>query len=157
MTGAQQDTAPLPDDMPGIKRRDFLYIATGAVASVGALLAAWPFVDQMEPGADVLAAGSPLTVDLAKVAPGQQILVVWRGKPIFIVNRTPPVLAGLRAPALLGRLRDPASREHQQPDYADNWCRSVRPEYLVLVGICTHLGCIPKFHPERGDPSLGAS
>jgi ubiquinol-cytochrome c reductase iron-sulfur subunit len=147
---------PAPNsDLPEVKRRDFLYIATSAVLGVGAVLSTWPFIDQMEPAADVLAAGGPLTVDLTHVAPGQQIVVRWRSKPIFIVNRTPAALRELKQPSLLSRLRDPNSQEDQQPAYADNWSRSIKPEYLVLVGICTHLGCIPGYKPQPGDPQLG--
>jgi len=133
-----------------IQRRDFLYIATGAMGCVGAALAAWPFIDQMEPDAGVVAAGGPVTVDLSSVLPGQQILVQWRTRPIFIVRRTPPILQKLKAPALLAMLRDPNSEQLQQPPYATNWCRSIKPEYLVLVGICTHLGCIPTFTATPG-------
>lgn len=138
-----------------VRRRDFLYIATGAVAGVGTLLAAWPFLDQMEPSSGVLAAGSPITVDLSTVAPGQQVELQWRKMPIFIVHRTPAILAKLKSAGLIDRLRDPNSQELQQPDYAANWCRSIRPDFLVLVGICTHLGCIPTFMPAPGsvDPS----
>jgi len=136
-------------DLP-VKRRDFLYIATSAAAVTGVALAAWPFVEQMEPTASTIAAGQPVTVDLSKIAPGQQILVRWRSHPIFVVNRTPPILEGLKNPNLLSMLRDPNSDEHQQPNYARNWCRSAKPEYLVLVGICTHLGCIPAYTPTPG-------
>ncbi|MBU6299290.1 MAG: ubiquinol-cytochrome c reductase iron-sulfur subunit [Alphaproteobacteria bacterium] len=142
-------------DSPKVKRRDFLYVATSAVLGIGAALSAWPFIDQMEPSADVLAAGGPLPLDLTHVAPGQQVVVKWRSKPIFIVNRTPAVLAELKKPSLLSRLRDPNSQQMQQPAYAENWSRSIKPEYLVLVGICTHLGCIPGYKPQPGDPQLG--
>jgi len=151
------DPGESPVGVSGVKRRDFLYVATGAVAAAGAALAAWPFIDQMEPAPSVLAAGGPLTVDLSSLEPGQQIVVSWRSRPIFIVHRTQAILARLRQPSLLDRLRDPHSQEMQQPDYAENWSRSIKPEYLVLVGICTHLGCIPQFHPQVGDAALGAS
>ncbi len=140
-------------DGPEIKRRDFLYIATGAVAAVGVAAAAWPFIDQMEPAADVLAAGGPLTVDVSKMAEGQQILVMWRSKPIFVVRRPKAALEELKKPELLAMLRDPESSAMQQPAYAKNWSRSLKPEYLVLVGICTHLGCIPGYKPKPGDLS----
>jgi ubiquinol-cytochrome c reductase iron-sulfur subunit len=133
---------------PEATRRDFIYVFAGAFAAVGAAAAIWPLIDQMEPSADVLAAGSPLTVDLSKVEPGQQITVMWRGRPMFIVNRTPPILDALKAPAFLSRLRDPDSQQNQQPGYAQNWSRSIKPEFLIIVGICTHLGCIPEFRPE---------
>jgi ubiquinol-cytochrome c reductase iron-sulfur subunit len=137
-------------EAPEIKRRDFLYIATGAMGAVGVLLASWPFIDQMEPDAGVVAAGGPVTVDLSSVLPGQQILIQWQSRPIFIVRRTPAILQELKSPNLLAMLRDPNSNELQQPTYAANWCRSIKPEYLVLVGICTHLGCIPTFTPIVG-------
>lgn len=135
------------------KRRDFLYIATGAIAAVGGLAALWPFIDQMEPGADVLSAGAPISIDLSSVQPGQQIVVVWRSRPIFIVRRTPAILEELKANSLLVQLRDPNSEELQQPPYATNWSRALNPEYLIVVGVCTHLGCIPTFTPDPG--SLG--
>jgi ubiquinol-cytochrome c reductase iron-sulfur subunit len=140
---------------PKIKRRDFLFIATSVVLGAGAALTAWPLIDQMEPAADVLAAGGPLTVDLTHVAPGQQVVVRWRSQPIFIVHRTPAALQELKQPSLLSQLRDPQSQQLQQPPYADNWSRSLKPEFLVLVGICTHLGCIPGYKPQLGDPQLG--
>ena len=109
----------------------------------------------MMPAADTLAAGEPIEVDLSKVQPGQQIVVVWRGKPIFVVNRTPDALKTLQDPKLLGVLSDPNSRQMQQPAYAENWHRSIKPEFAVLVGICTHLGCVPGFYPNASptDPA----
>jgi ubiquinol-cytochrome c reductase iron-sulfur subunit len=101
----------------------------------------------MEPAADTLAAGEPVDVDVSKVAPGQQIIVMWRGKPIFIVNRTADALKTLQEPKLLGVLSDPNSKVNQQPAYAENWHRSIEPTYAVIVGICTHLGCVPSFYP----------
>jgi ubiquinol-cytochrome c reductase iron-sulfur subunit len=137
-------------------RRDFLYLATIATTAIGVISVAWPFFDQMNPSADVIAAGGPVTVDLSKTQPGQQIVVTWRGRPIFVVHRTPESLTGLKSPSLLSRLRDPDSQVPQQPTYAANWSRSVKPEFAVLVGICTHLGCVPSFRPTvEGDWSGG--
>ena len=127
-----------------------LYIATGAVAAVGAASVIVPLVSQMEPDAATIAAGAPIDVDVSQVQPGQQILVKWRGHPIFIVNRPPEALKVLQEQDLVSRLADPHSKVVQQPDYAANWHRSVKPEYLVLVGVCTHLGCIPTFQPDKG-------
>ena len=127
-----------------------LYIATGAVAAVGAVSVIVPLVSQMEPDAATIAAGAPIDVDLSQVQPGQQILVKWRGHPIFIVNRPPEALKVLQEPDLVSKLADPHSKVMQQPEYAENWHRSVKPEYLVLVGVCTHLGCIPTFQPDKG-------
>jgi len=132
----------------GVPRRDFLTLLALAGAAVGAGAIAWPFIDSMEPAADTLAAGEPVDIDVSKIAAGQQVVVVWRGKPILIVRRTPEALKTLQDPKLLGILADPDSKVLQQPDYAVNWHRSVNPEYAVMVGICTHLGCIPVFYPN---------
>jgi ubiquinol-cytochrome c reductase iron-sulfur subunit len=140
---------------PAPTRRDFLTLLALSGAAVGAGAIAWPFIDSMEPAADTLAAGEPLDVDVSKVAPGQQIVVVWRGKPIFIVNRTPEALKTLQDPKVISVLSDPNSKVDQQPDYAENWHRSVNPTYAVMVGICTHLGCVPSFYPNMSatDPA----
>ncbi len=132
-------------------RRDFLYIATGAVGAVGAAGIAVPLIAQLQPDAAVVAAGAPIDVDISGVAPGQQILVKWRGHPIFIVNRPPEALKVLQEQSLVSKLSDPDSKALQQPQYAANWHRSAKPEFLVLVGVCTHLGCIPSFQPNRGE------
>lgn len=137
------------------ERRDFLYIAAGMVATVGTGAALWPFIDQMEPSADVLAAAGPIDIDISKIGAGEQITVRWRGQPVLIVHRTPSELKRLQASRDTAHLRDPDSNVRQQPVYADNWHRSIKPEYLVIVGICTHLGCIPLFRPDPGG-SLGA-
>jgi ubiquinol-cytochrome c reductase iron-sulfur subunit len=129
-------------------RRDFLYLATATVAAVGAAATAWPFIDQMNPDAETLARGGPLDVDLSPLAPGQQIVVKWREHPVFVVRRTPEAIKRLSDPKLLARLRDPNSQALQQPPYAANMTRSLKAEYLVLVGVCTHLGCIPEFFPK---------
>jgi ubiquinol-cytochrome c reductase iron-sulfur subunit len=132
----------------GVPRRDFLTLVALAGAAVGTAAFAWPFIDSMQPAADTLAAGEPIDVDISKIEPGQQIVVVWRGKPILVVNRTPEGLKTLQEPSLVSVLSDPDSKVPQQPDYAENWHRSVVPEFAVLVGICTHLGCIPTFFPN---------
>jgi ubiquinol-cytochrome c reductase iron-sulfur subunit len=129
-------------------RRDFLYIATATVGAFGTGAAIVPLIGQMNPDASTLAAGGPVEVDLSKVSSGQQIVVQWRSRPIFIINRTQAVLQTLQDPQFTEQLADPESKELQQPPYADNWHRSVNPQYVVLVGICTHLGCIPEFFPQ---------
>ena len=118
-------------DTHEVERRDFLYVATGAVTAVGAGFAAWPLIAQWGPAADVLAIAS-IEVDLAPVAEGQQITVKWRGKPVFIRHRTAEEIAAARDVAM-DDLKDP------QPDSE----RTQRPEWLIMVGICTHLGCVP--------------
>jgi ubiquinol-cytochrome c reductase iron-sulfur subunit len=136
-----------PATAPKLKRRDFLYIATAAVGAVGAAAALVPLLSQMEPDASTLAAGGPIDVDISKLTPGQQIIARWRDRPIFVTNRPAAVLKSLQDKGLTDQLADPQSGEWQQPPYARNWHRSAKPEIGVLVGICTHLGCIPLFYP----------
>ncbi len=132
-----------------------LSLVTTAAVAIGVGAVAWPFIDSMDPSADVIAAGAPIDIDLSKIAPGQQIVVLWRGAPMLVVNRTPEALKTLQDPSLVSRLSDPNSNVHQQPSYAENWHRSVKPEYAVLVGICTHLGCLPNYLPTP-DPASPA-
>jgi ubiquinol-cytochrome c reductase iron-sulfur subunit len=136
-------------------RRDFLFLATASVGAVGVAATIWPLIDQMNPDASTVAAGGPIDIDLKQIQPGQQIVVLWSARPIFIVNRTKPLLDSLQDPKPVERLSDPDSTNLQQPPYAANWHRSIKPEYLVLVGVCTHLGCIPKFFPtaNASDPA----
>jgi ubiquinol-cytochrome c reductase iron-sulfur subunit len=96
-----------------------------------------------------------MDIDLSKIASGQQVIVRWRGDPILIVNRTPAALKTLQTPSLVSRLSDPDSTVHQQPPYAENWHRSIVPEFAILVGICTHLGCLPSYMPQP-DPTTPA-
>lgn len=140
-----------------VSRRDFLYVATGVVAAVGAVASIYPMIDQMEPDASTLAAGGPVDFDLSALQPGQQVVVRWRSRPVFILNRPPAALQMLQDPKLVDELSDAKSRVMQQPPYAENWHRSIKPEHGLLVGICTHLGCIPTFYPDRSDslPTTG--
>jgi ubiquinol-cytochrome c reductase iron-sulfur subunit len=133
---------------PGETRRDFLDLVTLSFAGLGAIAVTWALVDTMNPSADVIAAGAPMDLDISKIEPGQQVVVRWRGNPILIVHRTPEALKSLQSPDVVRVLSDPDSTVNQQPTYADNWHRSVRPEIAVLVGICTHLGCLPLYKPE---------
>jgi ubiquinol-cytochrome c reductase iron-sulfur subunit len=128
-------------------RRQFLTIATVATGAVGAAFVAVPFLASWKPSARAKAMGAPVEVDVSKLEPGAMLKVEWRGKAIFIVHRTPPMLAQLET--VSDSLRDPESTESDQPQYATNPARAIRPEYLVLVGVCTHLGCAPldKFTP----------
>ncbi len=129
-------------------RRDFLYIATGMVAAVGAAATLVPLVDQMNPDASTLAAGGPVDVDVSKIEEGAQIMVRWRQRPIWIYHRSKDALQMLQSAQDTALLADPNSEQMQQAPYAANWHRSIKPEYGVLVGICTHLGCIPLFYPS---------
>jgi ubiquinol-cytochrome c reductase iron-sulfur subunit len=133
---------------PNGTRRDFLTLIAGAGAAFGGAAIGWTLIDSMEPSADVIAAGAPNDVDLTPLAPGQQIVVLWRGSPIFVVRHTPEMVQTLREPSLLSRLVDPNSEVMQQPPYAQNWHRSINTEFTVLVGICTHLGCLPGYLPS---------
>ncbi len=129
-------------------RRDFLYLATGAMGVAAAGANSIPLIDQMNPDASTLAAGAPIDVDISKLAPGQNVILRWRAHPIFILRRPENLLKTLQSPAVVSLLSDPDSSQHQQPPYAQNWHRSIKPEYLALVGICTHLGCIPQAFPQ---------
>jgi ubiquinol-cytochrome c reductase iron-sulfur subunit len=121
-------------------RRDFLYIATGTVAALGGAAALVPLIAQMNPDASTVAAGAPIEVDLTPIAEGQAIKVFWRGKPIYISHRTKKEIDDARA-VNIATLPDPESDEARIKKGHDQW--------LVLVGICTHLGCIPIAH--QGD------
>ena len=129
-------------------RRDFLYIASATVAAVGAAATLVPLIDQMNPDASTLAAGGPIDVDVSKIGEGSQIVVRWRERPIWIYHRSKQTLDMLQNQKDTSRLSDPNSEQMQQPPYAQNWHRSAKPEFGVLVGICTHLGCIPLFYPN---------
>jgi len=129
------------------RRRNFLIGATSLVGAAGAVGVAVPFVGSWNPSARALAAGAPIKVDISKLAPGEILgpLPAWRDKPIFVVKRSEDQLSKLNSNN--GRLADPDSSRPQQPGYAQNDTRSIKPEVLVLVGLCTHLGCSPQFKP----------
>jgi ubiquinol-cytochrome c reductase iron-sulfur subunit len=129
-------------------RRKFLTIATSVIGAVGAGFAAVPFIASWQPSAKAKAAGADVEVDISGIQIGQLIRVMWRSKPVWIVRRTPELLASLST--IEDQLSDPNSEEEQQPVYAKNQYRSIKEEYLVLVGICTHLGCSPQ-HLTQGD------
>jgi len=128
-------------------RRTLLVGATAAVGAVGAGFVAVPFVKSWNPSEKAKAAGAPAKVDVSKIEPGAMLTAEWRGKPVYIARRTEEALATL--PALNDRLKDPEnSVKDQQPAYADNINRSRKPELIVLLGVCTHLGCAPKYFAE---------
>ncbi len=130
-------------------RRRFLTAATTVIGGIGAAYMAVPLVGSWEPSARAQAAGAPVEVDISKIEEGQQVTVEWRSKPVWIVRRTQAMLDGL--PTLKSRLRDPNSLvASQQPEYCQNVYRSIKPEYFVAVGICTHLGCVPTYRPDPG-------
>jgi ubiquinol-cytochrome c reductase iron-sulfur subunit len=130
-------------------RRNLLIGTMTAVGVVGAGYVVVPFVKSWNPSAKAKAAGAPVKININKIEPGQMITEEWQGKPVFIVRRTKETIEDLKKED--GRLKDPASAESKQPSYARNEYRSIKEEYLVLVGICTHLGCSPKFRPGIGE------
>ena len=134
-------------------KRRFLIGATGVVGGVGAVAVATPFVMSFFPSERAKAAGAPVEVDIGKLEPGQKIDVEWRGKVVWIINRTAPMLASL--PKLDPRLADPNSNASQQPADCKNEHRSIKDNVLVMVGICTHLGCSPTYRPEVAPADLG--
>lgn len=138
-------------------RRHFLLVATTVTGIAGAALTAVPFLASWKPSARAQALGAPVDADVSKLEAGAILKVNWRGKAIYIVRRTPEMLATLAAPEIVDNLRDPESTESEQPSYAKNESRALKPEYLVLVGVCTHLGCAPLDRFRRQDAELGAS
>lgn len=135
-------------------RRKFLTAATSAVGAAGAVGIMIPFVGSWNPSAKAKAAGAPVKFDFGKVEPGQMNITEWRGQPVYVLNRTDSQLEAL--PGLNGQLKDPESENlDQQPSYITGNDRAIRPNLLVVVGLCTHLGCAPKFVPEVGVADLG--
>ena len=134
-------------------KRRFLIGVTGIVGGVGAVAAATPFVMSFFPSERAKAAGAPVDLDIGKLEPGQKIDVEWRGKVVWIINRTKPMLESL--PKLDPKLADPNSNDSQQPSYATNERRSIKENVLVMVGICTHLGCSPTYRPDVAPADLG--
>lgn len=146
----------MEDDSVDKRRRRFLIAAASAVGGGGAAIVAIPFIQSLEPSAAAAAAGAPVDVDISKLEPGAMITVSWRGRPVWVLRRTEEQLRVLQDPGLVKRLKDPDSREPQQfGAEVANWYRSLKPEYLVIVGICTHLGCVPDYRPDVAPADLG--
>lgn len=135
-------------------RRQLLTAATALTGAAGVAFAAVPFLASWKPSARAKALGAPVEIDISKLEPGALLKVEWRGKPVWVVRRTPEMIDSLSG--LDGLLADPASAASDQPDYARNEARAVRDEFLVVLGVCTHLGCAPLSRFERGDAELGA-
>ena len=143
------------DNVVDTKRRRFLVNSTSVVAAVGAGFVAVPFLSSWMPSERAKNAGAPVEVDISKLEEGRMMIVEWQSKPVWIVKRSAKTLSDLVS--LDGKLSDPGSENvDQQPEYAQNENRSIKPEIAVLVGICTHLGCSPTFRPEIGAADLGA-
>lgn len=128
------------------KRRCFLRRATTAVGGIGLAAAAVPFISYWMPSKDTEAASAPIRIDISGVKPREQLTVPWRGMPIWIISRDAPMLDSLEK--ITSRLRDPLSEQDQQPQYCKNTHRSIKPEFFVSIGICTHLGCVPTYRPD---------
>lgn len=138
------------------QRRRLLIKSAGILGGIGVLSSVFPFLKNLMPSERVKIAGSAVEFDIEDLLPGKQTTVKWRGKPVWILNRTPEMLESLNK--VSDRLRDPdSSVTGQQPDYARNRYRSIKPEFFVCVGICTHLGCVPIFRPEVMPEDLGAN
>ena len=143
----------MSNDGVDLNRRHILTVATSLAGAVGVGALAYPFLASMKPSERARAEGAPVEVLIGKMEPGEQVKVVWRGKPVSVVRRTPEMLEKLSQ--VRDELLDPDSQEAQQPAYAANEFRSLKPEYLVLVTNCTHLGCSPAFRPEVAPEDLG--
>jgi ubiquinol-cytochrome c reductase iron-sulfur subunit len=140
-------------DGVNVGRRRFLTAATCVVGAAGVVGVAIPFVQSWRPSAKAKAAGAPVKVDVSKIHLGEMMVAEWRGKPVYIVHRSPEELENLAK--VEGRLSDPESLRSIQPAYASGEARAIKPEYAVVVGLCTHLGCAPKFRPELAPADLG--
>ncbi len=143
----------MSDDGVNAGRRRFLVAATSVVGAAGAAGAAIPFLGSWAPSARAKAAGAPVRVNIGKIEPGQQIVAEWRGQPVFVLHRTAEIMEGLKK--IESSLADPESKQSEQPTYVDVEERSIKPELLIVLGVCTHLGCAPTFRPEVAPADLG--
>lgn len=134
-------------------RRRFLTTTATVVGGAGVIASSIPFISALKPSEKTKAVGAPVEVDISEMKPGEKLVVEWQGKPVWILKRDQKTLNDLEL--LDGKLRDPDSEQPQQPDYAENEYRSIRPEYLVVVGLCTHLGCSPTYTPIDANAGLG--
>ncbi|HLB15589.1 MAG TPA: ubiquinol-cytochrome c reductase iron-sulfur subunit [Burkholderiales bacterium] len=143
------------DEVDEARRKLLLATCIAGGAATGA--ATWPFLASMEPSERSKALGAPVEADISALAPGEQMIVEWQGKPVWVVHRTKEMMASLKQDE--AELADPLSKRSDQPEYCDNEARArpERPEMLVVVGICTHLGCSPVARFTPGDPSMGAA
>ncbi|HET9733998.1 MAG TPA: ubiquinol-cytochrome c reductase iron-sulfur subunit [Burkholderiales bacterium] len=135
------------------KTRRNLVVATTAAGGAAAVGVAVPFVASMMPSERAKAAGAPIEVDISTIAPGELRVFEWRGKPVWVIRRTQEMLESLKKVA--GNLTDPASKSSQQPEYAKNEYRSLKPEVVVMEGVCTHLGCSPQMKPADAKAEMG--
>ena len=136
------------------KKRRNLVVATSVVGGAAGIGAAVPFAVSMWPSERAKAAGAPVEVDITKIAPGELAVIEWRGKPVWVIHRTKEMLESLKA--VTARLTDPESRASKQPSYAKNETRAQNPEWMVMEGVCTHLGCSPQLKPAEAKAEMGA-
>ncbi|MGY8843867.1 MAG: ubiquinol-cytochrome c reductase iron-sulfur subunit [Gammaproteobacteria bacterium] len=144
----------MSSDSIDMERRQFLTGTATVLGGVGASVAAIPFVSTFQPSARAKAIGAPVEANIDQIEPGQRVTYKWRGKPVWVVRRTEEQLKALEDSTAV--LADPESAKSTQPVFAENSWRSLNREYLVLVGICTHLGCSPSFRPLLSDEIMGA-
>lgn len=142
-------------DVTDNNRRHFLGVATGVMGLVGAGFVAYPFLASWRPSARAQALGAPVEINVSKLEVGQILRVEWRGSPVWVLRRSSQMLESLTMPEVVNRLRDPQSGQSEQPEFARNPHRSLREEYLVVVGSCTHLGCAPLERFEVAPADLG--
>jgi ubiquinol-cytochrome c reductase iron-sulfur subunit len=135
------------------KARRNLVVATSMVGGAASVGAAIPFVTSMWPSERAKAAGAPVKVDISAIAPGELKVFEWRGKPVWVIRRTPQMLESLKT--VVAKLTDPASRDSLQPEYAANDYRSLKPDVMVMEGVCTHLGCSPQMKPADAKAEMG--
>jgi ubiquinol-cytochrome c reductase iron-sulfur subunit len=153
LTPVNEEAPAMPASIPHDPNRRLWLTATSFAGGAGLIATAVPFVASMVPSEKVRALGAPVEVELQTIAVGELKTVAWRGKPIFILRRSQEMLDELGRHDDL--LADPKSGRSDQPEYTKNMDRSIKPEILVLIGLCTHLGCIPAFRPTPGTPALG--
>ena len=135
------------------KTRRNLVVATSLVGGAASVGAAVPFITSMWPSERAKAAGAPVEVDISAIAPGEMKVFEWRGKPVWVIRRTPQMLESLKT--VVAKLTDPASRDSLQPEYAANDYRSLKPDVMVMEGVCTHLGCSPQMKPADAKAEMG--
>ncbi len=136
-------------------RRRFLTAATSVVGAAGVVAAAWPFLASLQPSAKAQALGAPTKAPIDKIEEGQQVTFVWRGQNVWVLRRSKDMVDNLAK--VKDRLADPDCKQDQQPAYCKNATRSIKPEYLIMQGKCTHLGCSPKFRPDHPAPDVDAN
>jgi len=144
----------MKDEAKNTRRRELLKTSTALFGGIGIGSLLVPFASSLSPSAKAQAGGADVEIDISKLAPGELLIVKWRRMPVWVLRRTPEMLSDLEG--FRDQLKDPYSeRETQQPDYARNPHRSIKPEILVVMGVCTHLGCSPNFKPEHGIKEIG--